>query len=261
MTTREWNSQEYDRLSAPQHAWGVKVLERLRGRELPAGAPVLDAGCGTGRVTTELLSGFPGLAVVGADLSLNMLRTARQKLAPRFGERVALVSADLQRLPFVGTFGAVFSTAVFHWVKDHDGLFRSIRDSLLPRGWLIAQCGGGPNLKKQRDRAREIQRRPEYAPFFAGWAEPWEYADEPATFRRLEQAGFVCIRVWLEEAPTTLEDEETYRAFLENVTLHRILACLPATSLRETFLDEMLARADGDWSLDYWRLNIDAQKP
>src|ERR1700745_1851815 len=48
----EWNSSEYHRLTEPQVAWGKKVLERLRlrGDEL-----LLDAGCGTGRLTELFL--------------------------------------------------------------------------------------------------------------------------------------------------------------------------------------------------------------
>lgn len=257
---REWNSQEYDRLSAPQHAWGVKVLERLRDKRLSAGSLVLDAGCGTGRVTAELLAQHPEVSVVGADLSANMLDTARASLCQRFGGRITFVCADLQQLPFAETFKAVFSTAAFHWVKNHDRLFASIRDALVPGGRLIAQCGGGPNLRRQRDRARGLHRSTPFAQYFARWAEPWEYADPETTERRLKQAGFTHVRAWLEEAPTQLPDRDTYRAFLANVTLRRDLQELPEPALRDSFLDEMVDRANGEWTLDYWRLNIDACK-
>ncbi len=81
------------------------------------------------------------------------------------------------------------------------------------------------------------------------------------TERRLRQAGFMDVRVWLEEAPTELPDRETYRAFLANVTLRRDLQELTDALLRDSFLDEMVERANGEWTLDYWRLNIDARKP
>lgn len=261
VTTREWNSQEYDRLSAPQHAWGVKVLERLRRRSLSDGSLVLDAGCGTGRVTAELLMSIPNIGVIGADLSLNMLRTAKENLEPRFGTRVRFVCADLQQLPFTRVFGAVFSTATLHWVRNHEVLFQSVWNALVPGGALIAQCGGGRNLRRQRGRARALQRRPEFARYFQEWTEPWEYADIYTTELRLKSAGFLNIRVWLEEAPTELPDRETYRAFLANVTLRRDLQQLPDSGLRDLFLEEMVEQANGDWTLDYWRLNIDALKP
>ena len=36
----------------------------------------------------------------------------------------------------------IFSTATFHWIKDHDGLFRWLAQALKPQGRLVAQCGG-----------------------------------------------------------------------------------------------------------------------
>ena len=69
----EWDATAYHRLSDPQFSWGQKVLTRLKlqGDEL-----VLDAGCGTGRLTAELLKRLPEGRVIGVDHSENMLRAA-----------------------------------------------------------------------------------------------------------------------------------------------------------------------------------------
>ena len=141
--SREWNSSVYHRLSQPQVSWGKKVLARLRlrGDEI-----VLDAGCGTGRLTAELLEALPRGRVVAIDLSQNMLNSAREHLLGQSGNRVRLAAADLLHLPFAGVFDGIVSTAAFHWVLDHDQLFSSLRRALRPGGWLEAQCGGGPNL-------------------------------------------------------------------------------------------------------------------
>ncbi len=78
MNNREWNAATYHRVSGPQVSWGKKVLSRvqLKGDEL-----LLDAGCGTGRLTEDLLQALPNGRVVGVDLSQNMLKTAREHLA------------------------------------------------------------------------------------------------------------------------------------------------------------------------------------
>ena len=91
----EWDATAYHRLSDPQFSWGQKVFTRLKlqGDEL-----VLDAGCGTGRLTAELLKRLPEGRVIGVDHSENMLRAASEYLGPRFGDRVMLVRADLQTL-------------------------------------------------------------------------------------------------------------------------------------------------------------------
>jgi trans-aconitate 2-methyltransferase len=91
----EWDATPYHRLSDPQFSWGNKVLKRLklRGDEL-----VLDAGCGIGRLTAELLERLPKGRVIAVDHSENMLRAASESLGPRFGDRVTFVRADLQTL-------------------------------------------------------------------------------------------------------------------------------------------------------------------
>src|SRR6202166_4118204 len=97
----EWNSSAYHRLSGPQVSWGKKVLSRLR---LRGDEVVLDAGCGTGRLTAELLDALPGGRVVGVDLSQNMLGSAREHLVPQFGTRVSLVGWVFLPLLFASTF-------------------------------------------------------------------------------------------------------------------------------------------------------------
>ncbi|MBZ5704828.1 MAG: methyltransferase domain-containing protein [Acidobacteriia bacterium] len=259
--SREWDSSAYHRLSGPQLSWGKKVLARvhLRGDET-----LLDAGCGSGRLTGELLEALPHGRVVGVDLSQNMLRTAREHLATRFGDRALWVAADLQDLPFVRAFDGIFSTAAFHWVLDHDKLFRSLYGALRPRGWLRAQCGGGPNLERLRKRTAVLAASPKYAPFLGGYAEPWTYSDAGTAAERLRRAGFVAVDTGLEPALTVLEDAGKYSEFVRTVILHRHLERIPDARLRGEFLAELTRQAAADdppYSLDYWRLNLSGDVP
>src|SRR5260370_31462381 len=113
--SREWNAAEYHRLSAPQFQWGQRALNqlRLRGDEC-----VLDAGCGTGKLTRLLLENLPRGRVIGLDLSLNMVTHAQPNLQSEFGSRAQFVAANLIALPFCEVFDGIFSTASFHWVLD-----------------------------------------------------------------------------------------------------------------------------------------------
>ena len=254
--TREWDAAAYHRLSDHQFAWGKKVLARapLRGDET-----VLDAGCGTGRLTAELLRRVPQGRVVAVDLSENMLRTARSHLEPECSARLRLVRADLQALPFRGAFDGIVSTATFHWATDHPRLFRSLFTALRPGGWLEAQCGGGANLARLRQRAAVLMAQPAYADFFAGWSGPWEYADAETTAARLCQAGFEQVETSVEPAEFRLSDADEYRQYLATVTFHQHLARIPDAALRERFLHDLAA--DPDFEMDYWRLNLRGRKP
>lgn len=253
----DWDGTAYHRLSEPQFAWGRAVLARL---ELEGDETVVDAGCGSGRLTAELLQRLPQGRVIAVDRSESMLAVAERELRPRFGDRVELLCADLLALDLAAAADVVFSTATFHWVLDHPRLFAVLRRALRPGGRLLAQCGGGDNLRQVKARAaRLIAASPQLRPHFAGWSPPWEYADAETTRRRLHDAGFVDVDTSVEAAPTVFDDGETYRAFLATVILRPYLARIPDDALRQQLLDAMCSEAADDrppWSLDYWRLNM-----
>jgi trans-aconitate 2-methyltransferase len=259
--TREWNSSEYHRLSEPQVSWGKKVLARLqlRGDEL-----LLDAGCGTGRLTAELLQAVPNGCVVALDISQNMLRSARDYLQPEFGERAPVVAADLARLPFENAFDGIVSTAAFHWVLDHDRLFRGLHRALRPGGWLQAQCGGGPNVARLRERMATLAASPRFAPFLASFPSPWLFQDDEGAGDALRRAGFVQVETSLEAAPAVMKDRQHYMEFVRTVIVRAHLDRLPDPELRDQYVSELAdqsAADDPSFLLDYWRLNLTAKKP
>jgi trans-aconitate 2-methyltransferase len=257
--SREWNSAVYHRLSEPQISWGKKVLSRLqlRGDEV-----VLDGGCGTGRLTAELLEALPHGRVIGIDLSRNMLRSAREHLAS-FQARASLVHCDLLHLPFDNVFDGIVSTAAFHWVLDHDQLFAGLYRALVPRGWLVSQCGGGPNIARLRKRANVLAASAEYAAYFAGFREPWLFQNAEGAASTLRRAGFVDIETSVEPALTVLDNAEHYNEFVPNIILRCHLENIPNRSERKQFmarLTEQAASDDPPFSLDYWRLNLRGRK-
>ncbi|HEU5433439.1 MAG TPA: class I SAM-dependent methyltransferase, partial [Thermomicrobiales bacterium] len=125
--SKEWDAATYHRVSDPHVAWGTRVLQRLplRGDET-----VLDAGCGTGRLTEELLERLPRGRVIGVDRSRNMLEQAAAHLTPKYGDRITLLEGDLLQRQVDEPVDAIFSTATFHWIADHDALFRMLNDQL-----------------------------------------------------------------------------------------------------------------------------------
>jgi len=257
----EWNATSYHKVSGPQTGWGQKVLARLnlRGDER-----AIDAGCGSGRLTTALTERLPHGRLVAIDRSRNMLVTARANLRPVFGSRVAFVQVSLPDLPFNNAADLVFSTATFHWVRDHAALFAGILGALRRGGRLHAQCGGGPNLARAHELAERVMHAPPFATYFTDWPGPWEFADAEVTAARLGAAGFVDIETSLEETPTTLATEADYREFVTTVIYHPHLERLPSASLKQAFIDRVTglsAADDPPFTLDYWRLNMAARKP
>jgi trans-aconitate 2-methyltransferase len=240
---RDWDGATYDRIADPMTRWGGDVLDRLplSGDEL-----VLDAGCGSGRVTERLLERLPRGRVIALDASPSMVDAARERLA-RFGERVDYLVADLGRplaLP-MASVDAVLSTATFHWVVDHPALFANLAAVLRPGGRLVAQCGGFGNIARVRAAIRDAGEP---------WDGPWTFATPDETRGRLEAAGFRDVETWLNEEPTPIEPGEPLREYLRTVILGAHLDRMPPGA-QGPFVDDVAVRlADG--VIDYVRLNI-----
>jgi trans-aconitate 2-methyltransferase len=253
-----WDAEAYDSLSDPQYAWGEGVLNRL---DLHGDEAVLDAGCGTGRLTALLIERLPHGRVIAVDKSEAMLAKARLNLAA-YGDRITHLRADLTALELEQPVAAVFSTATFHWILDHDRLFRALARALVPGGNLEAQCGGGPNLGRLRDRVADLIENEPYATYFRAWHEPWLFSDPRQAAFQLESVGFVDVQTSLEPAPTRFDSASSFRLFLKNIVLWPHLERMPEP-LHEPFLDSLTEKAANDsapFVLDYWRLNLSARR-
>jgi trans-aconitate 2-methyltransferase len=245
--TRDWDAATYDRVSAPQVEWALKVLERLplRGDER-----VLDAGCGSGRVTRLLLERLPRGHVVAVDSAPSMVEHAREALDPA---RATVFQANLTELVLDDPVDAAFSNAVFHWIGDHDALFARLHAALRPGGRLVAQCGGEGNVQRLHEAANEIGSEQPYADHLGAWKGPWNFASAEQTAERLERARFTEVATWLEPYPVTPPDPIT---FVRTVSLGPHLQQLPE-HLREPYAEAVCARSGP--TLDYVRLNIEAK--
>lgn len=222
------------------------MLERLplSGRET-----VLDAGCGSGRVTEQLLDRLPEGRVIAADAAPSMLVEARRRLE-RFGDRVSFVECDLgQPLPIDGPVDAILSTATLHWVTDHDALFRNLAAVLRPGGRLVAQCGGAGNVASIRRAVAELGDT---------WAGPWTFATPEETAARLDAAGFGDVETWLHDEPTPIGHGEPMETFLATVVLRAHLDRMPEAD-RAGFIHAVAERLPTS-EIDYVRLNIVARR-
>jgi trans-aconitate 2-methyltransferase len=248
---RTWDGKSYDRISGPMEAMGRSVLARLQlaGDEL-----VLDAGCGSGRVTEALIECLPSGRVIAVDVSPSMVDAARERLSVSGGGRVDVHMLDLLDLDLDERVDAVFSTATFHWISDHDRLFERLRTALRPGGQLVAQCGGEGNIDVLRGKANAVLAGDPYAEYFADWQPPWNYAGAGETERRLLDAGFCSANCWLAPAP---QQPEHPREFLSTIVLGPHVQHLPE-DLRDPFMDDVLAVLGEPVVVDYVRLNIDA---
>ena len=243
MGPRDWDAATYDRLAAPMTAWGRIVVDRL---DLRGDERVLDAGCGTGRVTELLRTRLPRGSIVALDGSGSMIAHARERL----GETgIEYVVADLREpLPIDPPVDAVLSTATFHWITDHDSLFANLAAVMRAGAQLVAQCGGRGNIASVEAALRDMDRSFEGHKHFAGPED---------TRRRLERAGFTEIETWLQDEPTSL-DPEDLEPYLATIALGDHVNGMSGSE-RRAFAHEVAIRLPAS-AIDYVRLNITARR-
>jgi trans-aconitate 2-methyltransferase len=240
-----WEASTYDRVSDPHARWGAAVAGRLhlRGDET-----ILDAGCGSGRVTETLFELVPRGRVIALDASPEMLAQARLRL-DRFGPRVSYVRADLLEPLPVEPVDAIFSTAALHWVRDHGRLFANLAAALRPGGRLVAQYGGAGNVARAIEIAERLEPR---------WRSPWVFDTPEQTRELLAAAGFTAIEAWLHDEPTPFADAASLATFLATVLFAPAREYLDDGGLRR-FAEAVAAELPGR-QLDYVRLNVVARR-
>jgi trans-aconitate 2-methyltransferase len=248
-STRDWDASTYDRVSHIQAEWAQQVLDRL---PLNGDETVLDAGCGSGRVTAMLLERLPRGHVVAVDGAPSMVKVAREQL----GDRATVILSDLQELELDAPVDAAFSNAVFHWVPDHARLYDRLAKALKPGARLIAQYGGEGNVQRFHEAATRVGERPRYAEHATPLGNPWNFTGPDYARATIEAAGFTDVEAWLEPRPMRPEEPLDY---IRSVCLGPHLEHLPE-ELHSDFVRDVAAELDHPLELDYVRLNVSATR-
>jgi ubiquinone/menaquinone biosynthesis C-methylase UbiE len=150
----------------------VRLLDELI-RRLPAGAKVLDAGCGAGLPISQMLS--EKFEVIGVDFS-----EAQIELAKKNVPNATFICQDMTKLNFPNnTFEGICSYyAVIHIPREeHQPLFANFHRMLKPDG-LALLCLGAENVVDDIDEN------------FLGTRMYWSHYDSETYLEMLTQCGF-----------------------------------------------------------------------
>jgi trans-aconitate 2-methyltransferase len=250
VTPRDWDAATYDRVSDVQVEWAREVLDRLplRGDET-----VLDAGCGSGRVTAMLLERLPHGHVVAVDAAPSMVEVARQALPE---DRATVILSDLLELGLDEPVDAVFSNAVFHWVPDHERLYERLAAAMKPGAPLVVQYGGEGNVARFTEVAFAVAEREPYAAHALAETRGWNFTAPGYARGVLHRAGFTAVEAWLEPRPMRPAEPRDY---IRSVCLSPFLERLPA-ELHDRYVDEVADALGDPLELDYVRLNVTARR-
>lgn len=151
----DWSAAQYLRFEAERTRPAADLLARVPDGSIEH---IADLGCGPGNSTELLRDRFPRAAIIGVDLSEDMLAKARARLP-----RVAFEKADIAQWRADKPLDLIFANAVMQWVPDHIGLMARLMTALAPGGCLAVQM---PDNLDQPSHAL-MRKVAEQAPFNA----------------------------------------------------------------------------------------------
>lgn len=252
MASAKWDAGLYDSKHAFVWKKGRGLIEWLSPQ---AGERILDLGCGTGQLTSEMAAA--GCSVVGVDLSAEMIREALRKFpALRFEV------CDARALPFAEEFDAVFSNAALHWIPQATQVVEGISRALKPGARFVAEFGGKGNVQRVVT-ALEQGLTKLHVP--SDGVHPWYYPSIAEYSSLLEKHGLEVHQAILFDRPTKLEDGEVGLANWIEMFCESFIRRVPEAR-RSDYLRAVEAAArptlwkNDHWELDYRRLRLAAWK-
>lgn len=255
-----WDAEVYERIGTPMRRWAQQVIEdlQLRGDET-----VLDAGCGSGSVTFDLLEKLPRGLIYAVDASSEMIASLQRQVDERGVTNVVPIRASLTDFTLPEPVDAVFSNAVFHWITDDDALFGCLYSATKPGGRLRAQCGGFGNQVCVLEAVDAVRRQPRFEPYLRGFSDSKKYRTAEEATAALERAGWSDARASLFDAPVHFDDDAHAALYVQTILLRDHVARLPEDDRADygrAVVDETIRLRGRPYVADYVRLDLWARR-
>ena len=178
----DWDASTYDNISDVIESWGLDLIERLnwKGNEI-----VLDAGCGSGRLTKIISTKLPKGKVFAVDLDSSMIKLANERLGKI--SNVKFIQSNICDIELQDKIDVVFSNAVLHWILNHRQMFEHFWQILKPNGELLIQCGGYGEFAKTLPIFNKVRKSNQFYIYFCNdkgedtWKQPWYFAKKEDT--------------------------------------------------------------------------------
>jgi trans-aconitate 2-methyltransferase len=260
VTNTYWNAEVYDRIGKPMRMWAQQVIADL---ELRGDETVLDAGCGSGSVTFDLVEKLPSGRIFAVDASREMIDSLSKQIAERGETRITPIVSSLTDFTLPETVDVVFSNAVFHWIPDDDALFGCLYRATKPGGRLRAQCGGYGNNARVLEAVDAVRKDVRFDQHLGEFRDSKKYRKPEEAKAALERAGWTGVKASLFDAPIPFEKDDDAALYIKTILLRDHVARLPE-ELQDEYCHSVVAETRKRWgspyTADYVRLDLWAHR-
>jgi trans-aconitate methyltransferase len=129
-----WDAEKYDSAHGPQIDVGLALIE-MAG--VKADDSILDIGCGTGKLTMELVRLARKGTVVGIDPSPEMFNKAREMSSS--AGNILMMNIPAQEMKFKNDFDLVYSNSALQWIKEQEDVIARSYKALRENGRAAIQ--------------------------------------------------------------------------------------------------------------------------
>jgi len=264
-----WNAEVYERIGTPMRRWAQAVIDDLN---LSGDETVLDAGCGSGSVTFDLLEKLPRGKIYAVDSSPQMIEKITASIEERrigpAGQALSLtvvpIHADLTDFTLPEQVDVVFSNAVLHWIPDDDALFSCLLRAAKPGARFRAQCGGGHNIVRLMAAVKVVKQREPFVGYLSGTQDGRKYRTAEQAKAAMERAGWTGVRASVFESGVVFEVEDDAVLYLHTIILQDHVSRLPEhhqDPYLRAVIQETIRMYGAPFVADYVRLDLWATRP
>lgn len=221
-------AKNYDGLASLQRKVGLELLAKLTENHAPQS--IVDLGCGTGFLTTELLKDFSTTRLVAIDIALSMVQNTKTKLKQY--ENINYICADAEFLPLQeNSVDHIFSNVALQWCTNLADVFEGFNKILNFNGRLSFSTFGPATLQELKLAWSEVDNYSHVNNFYS--------ADELLLF--LQNAGFVDIRIQTKQYQSKYQSVMKLMHELKGIGAHNSLAGRNKKITRKSDLHKMIS--------------------
>lgn len=147
------NAKQYDQYAHVQKIMGDHLIQQIH-HDGPL-TSILEIGCGTGYVTSQLAQLFPQAEITAIDIAPGMIDYAKSHIK----SEIQWLCADIETFPLDKSYDLILSNATFQWFNHFDDTFKKLVTALTPSGQLSFSTFGDTTFHELRSAFDAISQK------------------------------------------------------------------------------------------------------
>lgn len=230
-----WNAEDYCQHSHVQEEAAQSLIQQIQwyGNE-----QVLDIGCGDGKITAKIADLVKNGAVLGIDVSPEMISFSQKKFAKDLYPNLTFLLQNAEELNYINRFGVIFSSFAIQWVSDQKLLFAKMHQGLIAGGLLALTIPLGISTELESALEGTMTDR-NWASYFQKTPKRHQLRSESCFSTALSKEAFQTIACCKIRQTSEFSTRDHFEKYVSQWLPY--LAALPA-GLQHSFMRDLLDR-------------------